>query len=171
MNVMGFLSTRLLNGLGFVAVVLLMAAAYYMQYVMGLEPCPLCMLQRFIMIVLGLTLLSAAIHNPSHKGVRVYAVATLVIALTGLAAASRQVWLQYLPADQVPACAPGWDYLIDAFPLKDVLRTMFKGSGDCAKVTWIFLHLSIAEWMLVVFTGFAGLGIMQVVCRKVTEGE
>jgi disulfide bond formation protein DsbB len=160
------LSTRLLNGLGFVAVVLLMATAYYMQYVMKLEPCPLCMLQRFIMMLLGLILLSATLHNPSPKGVRVYAIATTAIALAGLAAASRHVWLQHMPADQVPACAPSWDYLIDAFPLKEVVRTMFKGSGDCAQVTWTFLHLSIAEWMLIVFTGFVGLGIVQFVRRQ-----
>lgn len=159
------LSPRLLNGLGFTATVLLMATAYYMQYGMGLEPCPLCMLQRFIMIVLGLTLLTAAIHNPAAHGRRVYAVLTIIIALCGLAAASRQTWLQYLPPERVPACAPEWEYLIDAFPLKDVLRTMFMGSGDCAKVTWTFLHLSIAEWMLVVFSGFAGLGIVQFMRR------
>lgn len=166
MNKMKFLSTRTLNGLGFIATVLLMATAYYMQYVMKLEPCPLCMLQRFIMILLGLTLLSATIHNPRPKGVRVYAILTMVIALSGLAAASRQVWLQYLPADQVPACAPNWDYLVDVFPLKDVILTMFKGSGDCAKVTWTFLHLSIAQWMLLVFAGFASLGIVQFMRRQ-----
>lgn len=159
------LSARLLNSLGFIAVVLLMATAYYMQYVMGLEPCPLCMLQRFIMIVLGLTFLSAVIHNPSSRGVRIYATATTVIALAGLAAASRHVWLQHLPADQVPACAPSWDYLVDAFPLKEVVRTMFKGSGDCAQVTWTFLQLSIAEWMLLVFAGFMSLSIVQLVRR------
>jgi disulfide bond formation protein DsbB len=86
MNTMKLLSARLLNALGFTAVVLLMATAYYMQYVMKLEPCPLCMLQRFIMILLGLTLLSAAIQNPAAGGVRVYAVTTIVIALAGLAA-------------------------------------------------------------------------------------
>ena len=163
---MKLLSARLLNGLGFAATVTLMATAYYMQYVMKLEPCPLCMLQRFIMILLGLTLLSAAIQNPSSKGLRIYAGLTTLIALCGLAAASRQVWLQNLPADQVPACAPEWDYLVDAFPLQEVVRIMFKGSGDCAKVTWTFLHLSIAEWMLIVFTGFAGLGVVQFARRK-----
>lgn len=162
---MTYLSARLLNSLGFIAVVLLMATAYYMQYVMGLEPCPLCMLQRFIMIILGLTFLSAAIHNPSSRGVRLYATITTAIALAGLAAASRHVWLQHLPADQVPACAPSWDYLVDAFPLKEVVRTMFKGSGDCAQVTWTFLQLSIAEWMLLIFSGFMSLSIVQLMRR------
>lgn len=159
-------SPRFLNGLGFVAVIVLMAAAYYMQYVMGLEPCAMCMLQRFILMGIGLVLLTATLHNPtSKKGLRVYAVMTILVSIAGLAAAGRHVWLQYLPADQVPACAPSWDYLVDAFPLQDVIRTMLKGSGDCAKVTWTMLGLSIPEWMLLVFAGFMGLGIAQFLRR------
>lgn len=159
------LSPRLLNGLGFVAVVVLMAAAYYLQYVKGLEPCAMCMLQRFILVAIGLVLLAAAIHNPSPRGVGVYAVITILMSVAGLAAAGRHVWLQHLPADQVPACAPSWDYLVDAFPLQEVVRTMLKGSGDCAVVSWTMLGLSIPAWMLFAFAGFAGLGVVQFLHR------
>lgn len=163
---MNKVSPRLLNTLGFVAVVLLMATAYYMQYVMKLEPCPMCMLQRFILIMIGLVLLIAAIQNPSSKGLAVYASLTTLLSIGGLAAAGRHVWLQHLPADEVPACAPSWDYLVDAFPIGDVIRTIFKGSGDCAVVTWRMLGMSIPEWMLLVFAGFAILGVVQFVRRK-----
>lgn len=157
---------RLLNGLGFVVVVLLMAAAYYMQYVMGLEPCAMCMLQRFILVMVGLVLMVATIQNPASRGVGIYAIVTMVLSLAGLASAGRHVWLQHLPADQVPECAPPWDYLIDSFPLTDVIRTMLKGSGDCAVVTWRMLGMSIPEWMLLVFAGFTVLGVLQIVRRR-----
>jgi disulfide bond formation protein DsbB len=164
-------TARLFNSLGVVAVVVLMVTAYYMQYIMGLQPCPLCMLQRFILVLIGLVLLVAAVHNPGSRGAGIYAALTVFFSIAGLAAAGRHVWLQHLPADEVPACAPSWDYLIDAFPLKEVVRTMLHGSGDCAEVSWTFLGLSIPEWMLPVFAGFAVLGIVQFIHRQVSRGE
>ncbi len=154
-------SPRTLNALGFLACALLLAYAYYLQFIEGLEPCPLCMAQRIAVGALGLVLLLATVQNPAALGRRVYAVLTLLCAAAGAALAGRQVWLQSLPADQVPACGPGLEYMLETFPLSEVILTMIQGTGDCAKVDWTFLGLSIAGWTLVWFAAFMVFALFQ----------
>jgi len=132
----------------------MMAFSLYLQEVVKLEPCPLCIVQRVFMIAIGVVALLAALHNPSLPGRRLYAGLLGLLAIGGGAAAMRQVWLQHLPADRVPECGPSLDYMLDAFPLSETLQLVFRGSGQCAKVDWTFLSFSIAEWTLLVFTGF-----------------
>ena len=129
----------------------LIATALYMQHVMGLEPCPLCILQRVAVIGMGAVLLVAALHNPVGRGRRVYTGLTALVALFGLVTAGRNVWLQHLPPDRVPDCGPGLDYMLEVFPLSRTLELVFRGSGECAEVQWTFLGFSIPEWMLPVF--------------------
>lgn len=148
-------TSRLLFSLVFAACALLMATAYYMEYVMGLEPCPLCMLQRVAVAGVGVLALVAALHNPrSPAGIRLYSGVIGLFALGGAGLAGRQLWLQSLPEDQVPACGPSVDYLLEAFPLLDVVMIALQGTGDCAKVSWTFLGLSIPGWTLMAFTIF-----------------
>ena len=136
----------------------LIGAALYFQYVMGLDPCPLCILQRICVIALGVVWLGAGLHNSGSVGVRVYGAMTVAIAAIGAGVAGRQVWLQHLPADQVPACGPGLEYILETFPMREALGIILRGSGDCAEVNWTFLGLSMAGWMLVVFTSFVVSG-------------
>ena len=154
---------RALNFFGFLACALLMAYAFYLQYVEGLEPCPLCMAQRIAVVALGIVLGLAALHNPARTGRRVYAVLTLLCALAGAALAGRQLWLQSLPEDQVPACGPGLSYMMEVFPMSEVLMMMIQGTGDCAKVDWTFLGLSIAGWTFIWFVLFGLFAIFQFV--------
>lgn len=140
--------------LAFVASLGLMGAALYMQHVMHLEPCPLCIFQRVFVMAIGVVALLGVLHNPGRIGRSLYATLIGLLAIGGGAVATRQVWLQHLPADQVPECGPSLDYMLEAFPLNQTLQLVFKGSGECAAVEWTFLGFSIAEWMLVVFTGF-----------------
>jgi disulfide bond formation protein DsbB len=133
----------------------LLAYGYFAQFRLGLEPCPLCIFQRIALIAFGLVCLLAALHNPSAGGRRVYGAVALLAAGSGAAIAGRHVWLQHLPPSAVPDCGPGLDYLLDAFPLGKALRLAFTGSGECAKVDWTFLGLSMPEWTLVWFAGFA----------------
>jgi protein dithiol:quinone oxidoreductase len=128
-----------------------MAYALYLQYVVGLEPCPLCVFQRICVIGMGVVFLAAAFHNPGRAGATGYALLQLIIGGAGAAFAARQVWLQSLPKDQVPACGMGLDYMLDTLPFTDVLRKVLEGSGECAEKSWEFLHLSIAGWTLVFF--------------------
>ena len=137
--------------LGFFVCAGLMGYAFYLQYVMDLEPCPLCIFQRVAVIAMGLVFAIAAFHNPGRSGAGAYALLQLLIGGAGAAIAARQVWLQSLPKDQVPACGMGLDYMLDTLPFTDVLRKVFEGSGECAEKGWEFLHLSIAGWTLVFF--------------------
>ena len=137
--------------LGFLVCASLMGYALYLQYVMDLEPCPLCIFQRVAVIAMGLVFLIAAFHNPGRSGAGAYALLQLLIGGAGAAIAARQVWLQSLPKDQVPACGMGLDYMLETLPFSDVLQKVFEGSGECAEKGWEFLHLSIAGWTLVFF--------------------
>jgi disulfide bond formation protein DsbB len=137
--------------LGFFVCLSLIAYAYYLQYALDLEPCPLCILQRVCVIAMGLVFLVAVFHNPGRAGATVYALMQLVFGATGAALAARQVWLQSLRGDQVPACGMSLSYMMETLPYADVLRKVFEGSGECAEKGWEFLHLSIAGWTLVFF--------------------
>jgi protein dithiol:quinone oxidoreductase len=137
--------------LGFFVCVGLMGYALYLQYVEGIEPCPLCMLQRICVTAMGVVFLIATFHNPGRAGAGVYALLQLLIGGAGAAIAARQVWLQSLPKDQVPACGMGLDYMLETLPFTDVLRNVLEGSGECAEKGWELLHLSIAGWTLVFF--------------------
>ncbi len=145
------MSHRTLFLAGFLGCVVLIGTALYMQHVMGLEPCPLCILQRIAVIGMGVVLLVATLHNPAGWGRRVYAGVTALVALFGLVTAGRNVWLQHLPPDRVPDCGPGLDYMLEVFPLSRTLEMVFTGSGECAEVQWTLLGFSIPEWMLLVF--------------------
>lgn len=122
--------------------------ALVLEHISLLEPCALCLMQRLWFVSVGLIVLAGLAHNRAH---RVYATATIVAAAIGCGFAIRQLWLQSLPADEVPACGPGINYMIDAFPFADVLRAMVLGTGNCAEVVWRFLGLSIPGWSLVSF--------------------
>jgi disulfide bond formation protein DsbB len=149
------LSFRQLALAGTLACAGLLANGYYLQYFDGQDPCPLCLLQRGFYYAIGLVLLAGAIHGPGRLGARIYAIAALLFAAGGFATASRHVWLQHLPADQVPACGPDLFYMLDNFPLGRTLQLLLRGSGQCAEVHWRFFGLSIAEWSLACFALFA----------------
>jgi len=137
----------------------LLGVAFYMEHVMGLEPCPLCWLQRFGFMGAGLVSLLAFLHGPTGWGVRVYGFLLALTAGTGLGIAGRQLWLQSLPADQVPACGPSVDYMLEVLPWMEVLTTALRGTGDCAAVVWRFLGLSIPGWTAVFFSGLVLVGL------------
>lgn len=149
---------RTLNLAAFIACAAMIAYALYSQHVNGLEPCPLCVFQRIAVIGLGLIFLAAFFHNPRQTGSRAYALLLALVGASGAAVAIRHLWLQSLPADQVPSCGPGLGYILDVFPLTEALAMIFKGSGECAEVKWTLLGLSMPGWVLIalVFFGIGG---------------
>ena len=158
---------RTYYALGFVMCVVMMSTAlFYFQGFLGLEPCPLCILQRVVVISLGLVLLVAAVHGPSGWGNRIYGALIMLVAGTGVAIAARHVWLQSLPPDQVPECGPTLDYLLEAFPLSKALQLVLHGSGECAKVEWQLFGLSIPGWTLIAFSGFVLFGLVLLLHRR-----
>jgi disulfide bond formation protein DsbB len=137
----------------------LLGYAYYLQYVQGLEPCPLCLVQRGFFYLVMAVLLAAAAHGPRKRSAMIYSSLVVLFALGGAAAAGRQLWLQSLPADKVPACGPGLFFMLENFPLSRTLEKLFYGTGECAVVDWTFLGLSIAGWSFVWFVIFCGYAV------------
>jgi protein dithiol:quinone oxidoreductase len=151
-------SPRLIFLLMAITITGLFCYALYTQYVDGLDPCPLCMTQRFFYVLTAAIALLAALHN---RRIALYGALTALSALGGAGVAARQVWLQHLPADQVPACGPSLEYMMQTLPFGELLMRMFKGDGNCALVDWRLLGLSMAEWSLLWFLLLAAVGIWQ----------
>lgn len=144
----------------------LLGYGYYLQYVQGLEPCPLCLVQRLFFYAVMVIFLIAAIHAPGRTGGRIYAALAFLFAAGGAATAARQVWLQHLPADRVPQCGPDLYFMLQNFPLSSTLEKLIRGSGECAAVDWKFLGLSIAGWSLVWFAIFIVLAAWLLLRRQ-----
>jgi len=140
---------------GAIVCALLLGYGYYLQYGTGLEPCPLCMVQRGFFFAVMLFFVLAAIQAPRRVGTAIYAALVVLFAAGGAATAGRQVWLQHLPADKVPQCGPDLFFMLENLPLASTLQKVFHGSGECAAVDWTFLGLSIAGWSLVWFSVLA----------------
>ena len=143
---------RMLNFAIFAFSMTTIGIVLYMQYAMFLPPCGLCITQRIFIILCGVTCLAGAIHNPRPQIQRVYAGAAGAMAIFGGYFAGRQIWLQHLPEDQIPACGPGLNYLLQNFPLVDSLNFLLRGDGNCAEVQFRFLGLlTIPEMAMVAF--------------------
>lgn len=136
---------------GFLACLSMLLIAGYFQFIEHLEPCPLCILQRVMVLIAGVIFLLGAIHNPVNVGRRIYGFLLLVVAAIGAAISGRHVWLQQLPEDQVPTCGPGLNFILENFPINQAIDMVLRGSGECADILWTFLGLSIPGWTLVAF--------------------
>ena len=132
-----------------------LCASFYFQYVLELTPCPLCLMQRvclfLLLVVMGLSFRAL---NRAHYT----SLAQVIVAAAGLFFAVRQLWLQSLPASDMPACMPGLDIVIRYFPWKTIARTLFLGTGDCAEVSWSFLGISLPGWCALYFTWMLCVG-------------
>ena len=146
--------------LGFLVCAGLMGWALWLQYGLGLDPCPLCSLQRLTVVAIGVVFLVAGLHNPGRTGAAVYAGLTFLIGAFGIVTAMRHVWIQSLPKGEVPACGMGLNYMLETLPLTEVLSKVFKGSGECAETAWIFLGLAIPSWTLVFFVAMIAAAIV-----------
>lgn len=162
---MNLASPRSLFFLAFIGCVLMMAAALYLEHVVGLAPCPLCIVQRICVIGFGLVCLIAAIHDPRNTGRRIYSVVALLFVFAGGATAIRQIWLQSIPADQLPSCLPSLEYMMDALPFQDIARLVLHGTAECAEVSWTLLGLSIPEWTLLAFIAMTVFCVWQMLRR------
>lgn len=144
--------------IGFLICVGLLGFALYTQHQWGLYPCPLCIFQRIGFVLVGVFFLLGALHAPRGLGRYAYTTGVMLGSLFGIVVAGRHLWIQSLPADQVPSCGPPLDYMFSAFPLADVLRKVFTGSGECAKVESI-LGLPMPAWSLLWFLLLATLAL------------
>lgn len=153
------ISPRLIHSSIFAICVGLIGFAIYLQHFEGLEPCPMCILQRYAFIVVGVIALAAAVHDPRSWGRWVYGIALIIAAGFGGGVAARHAYLEHNPPN-IFDCGADLGYLVDSFPLAEALPMIFRGSGDCTKVLWRFLGLSIAEWALIWFGIFIVAGLV-----------
>ncbi len=141
---------RLANLLGFLACAGLMGYAFFAQMGLGLDPCPLCMLQRVGIVAIGVMFLIAAVHHPRGVvGARIHGTLIGLVALFPIVVAGRHVWIQSQPEGSVPSCGATLDFMLEAYPLLTVLRKVLSGGGECARIDWMFLGLSMPAWVLI----------------------
>tara|TARA_B100002049_G_scaffold80974_1_gene59607 strand:- start:23 stop:523 length:501 start_codon:yes stop_codon:yes gene_type:complete len=153
--------------MGFLISVLLIVYVLYAQYVLGLEPCPLCILQRMAVIALGLSFLLLALRPPQRKQAKLLAsLLLMMISSAGVGIAARHVWIQSLPPDKVPGCGPGLDFMMANFPLSEVLEMVFSGSGECAEISWSFAYLSMPAWALIWLIVLGSFGVWSIHQRR-----
>lgn len=150
---------RLANALGLLGCAALIAYALYAEHVLGLAPCPLCIFQRIAVIVVGVLFLIAALHGPARTGGRVYGVLIALASLAGIAIAARHIWIQAQPPGSVAACGADLGYLLEIMPLTEVVSKVLTGSGECGKVDWTLLGLSMPWWVLFALLVLGGYGL------------
>jgi len=158
---MKFPSQRQLYLLGFIATCLMLGVIAYLQAFEGFTPCPLCILQRFVLALLGsVFFLGALIKLKKTSGTLIGLTACLISGL-GVFLAGRQVWLQRFPSPDHTDCGASLEYMLHAFPLREVLNNVLKGSAECTQVSWQFLNLSLADWSLLGFIALLILSFAQ----------
>ncbi|MBH1957556.1 disulfide bond formation protein B [Polaromonas sp.] len=141
--------------------VALLAFGLYLQHVVGLEPCPMCIVQRYALVLVALV---AGLSAFGTKRNFLISSSSLLVLLSGFGAfvAARQSFLQWYPPE-IASCGRDFYGMIETFPLKRAIPMIFKGSGDCSAVDWTFLGGSIANWSFVCFVVIGLVALMLIV--------
>ncbi len=147
-------SLRPMMLLGFLITASMFGAAMYMQHIMYLDPCPLCIVTRVIVLILAILFLGALVINPLAIGRRIFGVMFTLASLAGVIVSSRHSWLQHFPPPPNSSCGPGLNYWMDNLPASEVIQNVFKGTAECSAVSWTLFGLSIPEWSFLIFVGF-----------------
>ena len=151
---------RTANWLGAGTCAAALAFAFYAQYGMDLVPCHLCIFQRVAIAALGVAFVLAALFSrPGGRGV-VFAVLVGLVGTATIATAGRHVWIQMQPEGSVPSCGADLAFMLDLFPLTDVILKVFKAGGECAMVDWTFLGLSMPAWVLALAVALTAFGVV-----------
>ncbi len=150
---------RQVNLAGFLLCAGLIAYAIYAQFDLQLDPCPLCIFQRIGIASLGVIFLLAALHHPRRWGAPVYAALIALAALATVGVAGRQIYLQHLPASEVPSCGAPLSVMLQFMPVTAVIRRVLSGSGECSVINWTFLGLAMSEWVAIWALALGAVGI------------
>ena len=149
----------------FLACASLLAIGLYLQEQEGLEPCPMCILQRYAFVAVGLVALAGAIHGPRGLALNVYGGLVALLSIVGGGVAMRHSYLQHFPP-KVESCGTDLEFLVNTFPISQALPKIFAGTGSCSKVDWTLLGLSIPEWAIVWFALFLATALWAAFFRK-----
>lgn len=136
-----------------ISVVAMSFAFFYLQKHLGLYPCELCVFQRIGVIIMGIFALLTLLINPKKRWIKL----TLWLgSFAGIAWATgvayRHVYMQWFPSNDLPSCGAGLEYMVNTLPLFEVIKQVFRGSGDCRAISWTFMGLSIPEQSSILFT-------------------
>ncbi len=156
---MNVVTRRSLNLAGLLCCAGLLSYAWYTQGVLRVEPCPLCIFQRVGVAACGALFLMAWLHSPNGWGARAYGALIAGAAVLTMAIAARHIWIQHLPAGEVPVCGATLQYMLDVFPLSDVIRKVLTGSGECHAVNWTLLGLAMPGWVMIAGAALGSLGL------------
>jgi disulfide bond formation protein DsbB len=143
------MTARAANSLGFLACAAILGYAYYAQFVLRLEPCPLCIFQRVGIFAIAIAFALAAVLDPVSWGRKLYAAAIALAALATVGIAARHLYIQSQPPGSVPACGASLDWMLKVSPLPEVILKVLSGSGECAKISWRLFGLSMPGWVLI----------------------
>lgn len=155
------LSTRQIYLIGFIGIALLLSFSFYLELLQGMVPCPLCQFQRLTLIILGVLFLLGSLVKPSKWAHGILGLLNSVVADLGIVLAGRQVWLQHYPNSDPGECAASLQYMMEVFPLNEVISKVFNGSAECAQKGAALWGFSLAEWSLVGFVVLSGLSLYQ----------
>tara|TARA_R110002110_G_scaffold65206_4_gene180024 strand:+ start:108874 stop:109368 length:495 start_codon:yes stop_codon:yes gene_type:complete len=142
------------------------ASSLFLQYGIGLVPCPLCLIARFLVLFLVFVYCAAALHNPAKRGRMGYALTAFTTASLGIVVTLRHLWMMQLPPEKVPACTPGLDYLLGTLPALEALLVVLNGSGECAQQEGQFMGISLPGWTLLVFVILAIGSLLPIIKQK-----
>lgn len=154
------LTRRQGNAAAFAACAGALAYAFYAQYWQGFVPCHLCIFQRVTLAATTAVFLVAALHGPGRTGARFYALLVALAAGSLAATAGRHVWIQLQPPGAVPGCGADLDFMLEIFPLYEVVLKVFRAGGECQKIDWTFLGLSMPAWVLISVVVLAIFGVV-----------
>lgn len=150
---------RVGNLFGFLASAAMLGFAYYLQFARELIPCPLCIFERVIIAALGLVFLMALLQHPRRWGRYVYSLLVMIVAAIGVFVSARHLYIQHLPAGQAPVCGASLDTMIHHLPPWEWIRLVLHGSGECSRISFTLLGLSLPGWVLVAMVGLGFFGI------------
>ena len=158
--------TRWIDLLTFFLCALVLVTAVYLQYKVGIVPCPLCIIQRFIITLLGLLFLMGALFNFEAITRCFLHTLTFLFAVAGAVVASRQLWLEHFPSDQLISCQAAIAQYSSSTYFHKIIELFFQGTSNCGSGTWRFLNLTIPGWTLIIFIVLAAISLRQVYINR-----
>lgn len=144
----------------------LLGIAYLLEYGFHLDPCPLCLLQRYLFWIMTFIFFLSSTHHCKTPGRYIYCGIIFILGVMGALLSARHIWLQHLPSDQTPACTAGLERMLRFQPLQEVLKTVLTSSGECAKVDFTILTFSLPAWTLLCFLGITSFSILLIILHK-----
>jgi len=152
-NYKALISFRRLFALMAFLTALVLMGAYFLEYRLSLQPCPLCLLQRYVLWIVAILLIVGAIHNPKHLGRFYYGAGVILASLIGVLLAGRQIWIQFLPPQEHASCVANLNRLFQYLSWPQFIEAVFMASGECGRGEFTLFGLSLAAWSCLLFLG------------------